>query len=289
MRLRRLIGWLSCACAALLLLALGVHGFGATHAPAFAGVRGSAEPHASAHPPHLAVPEPLTVVGLGDSVVSGTNCPCAPFITRYGALVARATHRPTTVRNLGVPGWTTADLITALRRGGEVARRLPGADIVTVTIGANDMGRARREWAQDGCVACFDRVAATVRANVAKIIQLVRARTGTDPLEVLVTTYWNVFEEVPAAGGDDEALLYGAMAARATSHANRAICAAANQGHAACVDLYQPFKGDDGHDASALLARDRDHPDAAGHQLIASTLAAHGWTELRLPVAPSRS
>jgi lysophospholipase L1-like esterase len=206
-------------------------------------------------------------------------------------MAAHATHHATQVRNLGVPGWTTSDLVSALRPGGNVARRLPGADIVTITIGANDMSRARNEWAHDECVDCFARVAASVRTNVAEIIRLVRARVGTRPLEVLVTTYWNVFKEPPAAGRDDpDGPGYVEMAELATSRANHAICAAAKQRHAACVDLYRPFKGaHGGRDATGLLAPDRDHPDAAGHQLIASTLAAYGWRELGLPVVQHRS
>ena len=41
------------------------------------------------------------------------------------------------------------------------------------------------------------------------------------------------------------------------------------------VDIYTPFKGADGStDDTALLADDGDHPNAAGHQLIATALLA---------------
>ena len=57
--------------------------------------------------------------------------------------------------------------------------------------------------------------------------------------------------------------------------ANRAICAAAAAAGDACVDLYHPFLGADGsRNPTPLLAGDGDHPNDAGHALIARTLLA---------------
>jgi len=287
MQVRRMMRWFGCVAGAAIVV-VGAAGFVQTppHPTSAAGIRASPEPHTSPRHPPIAdrgVPGPWTVVGLGDSVVSGAHCDCAPFISRYRPLVASATHRETTARNLGADGSTSDDLVQALQPGGDAARQLRGADIVAVTIGANDMARARSEWEQDGCVYCFDKVAATIKANVVKIVRLARADAGRDPVEVLVTTYWNVFEEAAAQGPQQTA--YTAMAELATSRANVAICAAAEQHDAACVDLYRPFKGDGSDDALPLLADDRDHPNAAGHQLIAWRLAAYGWRELGVPLA----
>lgn len=287
MQVRRLVGWVGCAGMAILVVTATAFSLNPAHPTPAPRARASAEPHTSppqSPPADPEVPGPWTVVGLGDSVVSGSHCDCAPFITRYGTLVAQATHRSTTVRNLGVGGATTGDLLKALQHGGTATGRLRGADIVTVTIGANDMAVARSEWMQDGCGTCFDKVAATVKANLVKILRLIRADAGRDPVEVLVTTYWNVFEE---AVDEPAPAAYAAMADLATSRANYAICAAAAQDNAACVDLYRPFKGDGSADATSLLADDGDHPDAAGHQLIASSLAAYGWRELGVPRASS--
>jgi lysophospholipase L1-like esterase len=230
------------------------------------------------------VPGRWTIVALGDSVVSGPRCGCAPFVDRYAALVTRRTGHPTRVRNLGVGGSTSAELRAALQPGGAEATQLAGADIVTVTIGANDMGSARAAWRERPCAACVDGVAATVATNLGAILRRVRVDAGRRPLEILVTTYWNVFEEATDPGSDDpDTADYVRMADLATSRANAAICAAAAEEKAACIDLYRPFKGDRSQDASSLLADDLDHPSAEGHQLIASTLADYGWRELGMP------
>ena len=227
------------------------------------------------------VPGRWTIVALGDSVVSGPRCGCAPFVDRYAALVTRRTGHQTTVRNLGVGGSTSTDLLAALQPGGAEAAGLAGADIVTVTIGANAMGSARSEWQNGTCPGCVDRVAARVERNLSAIVRQVRVDAGRRPLEILVTTYWNVFEEPTVPGGDDpRTAAYVTMADRATSRANTAICAATAREQAACLDLYRPFKGDGSADASPLLAADLDHPSPEGHQVIASTLADYGWREL---------
>ena len=65
---------------------------------------------------------------------------------------------------------------------------------------------------------------------------------------------------------------------------NGRISSAAAHG-AVYVDLFTPFRGADGSkDCTALLTDDGDHPDAAGHALIARTLLAALLTPGARPV-----
>jgi hypothetical protein len=57
-----------------------------------------------------------------------------------------------------------------------------------------------------------------------------------------------------------------------TVRTNAAIDAAARADDATYVDIYTPFE--DSADITSLLASDGDHPNAAGHALIARTLLA---------------
>ena len=58
-----------------------------------------------------------------------------------------------------------------------------------------------------------------------------------------------------------------------TKAVNNVIEAAASRAGDIYVDLYTPFKGSEGTaDPTRLLAADGDHPDAAGHQVIARQL-----------------
>lgn len=222
-----------------------------------------------------------TLTGIGDSVTAGSGCDCDDFVQDYAALTRDRTGRSVTEHNLGVPGQTSLDLVDLLRDP-QTAQRLAGSDIVLVTTGANDLGDELGDWQDGRCdLACFRRAMPGLTANIRDVVGEIRRLRAGRPTEILVTDYWNVFRDgqVGAALGVD----YQSLSDQVTRLANQAICAGATGSGAACVDLYAPFKADGSADPTGLLADDGDHPDAAGHQVIASALAAHGWRELGGP------
>ncbi|MEO6998451.1 MAG: GDSL-type esterase/lipase family protein, partial [Terracoccus sp.] len=86
--------------------------------------------------------DPLTLVGLGDSVPSATTCGCTGYVELLGQSLHNATQRPVVVHNDAVGGWTTSDVEQDLRSG-QTATDLSHADLVTVEIGANDFDLGR--------------------------------------------------------------------------------------------------------------------------------------------------
>lgn len=220
---------------------------------------------------------PLVLAGLGDSVPEAAGCDCTSFVSLYGARITHETGVPVTVDNLGQGGQTSAGLLTALTNAGPEATTVQAADIITVTIGANDFDPTPLHdgtCGGQGEIACYTPVLSSMQRNVAAIIARIHALRAGLPTTVLVTDYWAVFED-----GGVAANLYGATFLAAddllTRHVNTAIAHAATARHATFVDLYAPFKGTDGDaDDTNLLAADGDHPDQAGHQTIADILAA---------------
>jgi lysophospholipase L1-like esterase len=216
--------------------------------------------------------DPGLVVGLGDSVTAGSSCGCTTFIDLYAAGLAERQHRPVRAANLGRPGLTSAGLDQQLAT--PVAReQLSRADTVVVTAGANDLVPLVRSWQSGGCPAAC---AAPQVAAMGRQLQAALARLRADlppGARVLVTNYWNVFQD-----GDVADRLYGDGFADwsdgVTKAANRAICAAATAADDRCVDIYAPFEGAGDRNPTTLLADDGDHPNAAGHRLIAQTLLA---------------
>ena len=61
---------------------------------------------------------------------------------------------------------------------------------------------------------------------------------------------------------------------RLTRRVNAAIEVAAHAAGARYIDGYRPFKGAGSRDCTALLAADGDHPNAAGHEVLARSLVA---------------
>ncbi|HET9656320.1 MAG TPA: SGNH/GDSL hydrolase family protein [Kineosporiaceae bacterium] len=250
-------------------------------------------PASGAGPATRGVPVgPWAVVGLGDSVTSGANCACTPFVQRYADLTGQLLGRPVRAQDLGVPGLTSEGLLDQLQDGSDTGQSVAGADIVVVTIGANDAAASLQSWSDGTCgQACFDARAARIRGNVQQILERILQLRAGRPTQILVTTYWNVVED-GAVARQEYSDGYLQVSDALTRQVNGALCDAVKaatdgqtspSGELVCVDLYAPFKGGGDQDPTALLSSDGDHPDAAGHELIAHTLLSVGWSALGVP------
>lgn len=219
----------------------------------------------------------IAVVGLGDSVTAGSNCDCRDFVYLYADIARARTGRSIVVHNLGQGGLTAVELLQQLRTDAEVQRRVSRARVVLVTIGANDQYPSLRQWQRAGCDrSCWGPRVDRLQSGIAAIVSRVQALRGGQRTLVMVTNYWNVFED-----GDVAVTDYGSAflswSERLTRVANTRICAGALAAGARCTDLYTPFKdADGGSDPTGLLADDGDHPNAAGHRVIAGALARTG-------------
>ncbi|UUW89381.1 SGNH/GDSL hydrolase family protein [Pimelobacter simplex] len=221
------------------------------------------------------------VLALGDSVPSGYACDCAPFPVTYGARLGARTGSQVTVDNEAVDGSDTADLIDELGTLAlqEAVRR---SDIVLLTIGANDFGDHLDDVVDGACTAaegdCVADELATLGRNLDTVLDTIRSLRAGRPTTVLVTGYWNVFED-----GEVGLDAYGAAgldnARTLTRRANAVISDAVTAAGAQYVDLFGPFQ-DAGRDITSLIADDGDHPDAAGHDVIAGALLAAGTPRL---------
>lgn len=264
MTARRRLTTVAVAVLATALLA-GCTATGAAERP-----RAAAPQQSTASTRPTTAPRPGVVVGLGDSVTAGTSCACTPFVQLYAAGLRVREHRPVRAVNLGRAGLGSVGLGRQLGTP-PVRAQLADADTVVVTIGANDLVPLVRVWQRAGCVGtCVTAAVAGMGAHVAA--DLARLRTELRPgAKVLVTSYWNVFED-----GDVADRLYGDGFADwsdgVTRSANTAICTAAADADDRCVDLYEPFDGAGDRNPTALLADDGDHPNALGHRVIAQAL-----------------
>lgn len=218
-------------------------------------------------------PTSLHLVGFGDSVLAGAGCSCDDYLTQAADRLHDAAGRHVTMANRGVNGETTADLLHELRSDDQAVAEIRRADVIVLTIGANDLQDSLDTWTEQGCgEACYrpEIAAMARRLDIALAIIDGAKKPGT---AVLVTTYWNVY--VDGDVGEHE---YGAgylsWSDQVTKAANAAICRAAEDERATCVDLYHPFKGDGGDDPTELLADDGDHANSDGTTRISQAVEA---------------
>lgn len=217
------------------------------------------------------------VLALGDSVPSGYNCDCNPFPKTYGSLLRNRTGAHVVVDNRAVGGLDTAGLISQLQAP-DLQNAVRRSDVFLVTIGANDFGDHHRDVVEGQCdqgnTDCVTDELSALRDHLATVLARIRTLRDGKPTTVLVTGYWNVFED-----GEVARRAYGADGLQAslqlTRRANSVISSVSAAAGARYVDLYQPFEHA-GRDVTSLMAADGDHPDGAGHDLIARTLLAAG-------------
>lgn len=224
-------------------------------------------------PTPTAVAGPIRLLGFGDSVMAGAGCDCDDFLTQVAAQLHRKTGRQVTATNDGANGETAAGLLRDLRTDDAYRAEITRADVIVVTIGANDLGPALDAWNDEGCGSgCYQPRIVELGTTLSAILTIIdRWKPAGTP--VLVTTYWNVFEDGDV-GAADNGSGYLAWSDQVTRAANSAICRSARGAAATCVDLYEPFKADGSKDPTRLLATDGDHPNEAGTTLIADVVAA---------------
>jgi len=225
--------------------------------------------------PSATPPAPLHVVGIGDSVMAGTNCNCETIMTGFAHVMADHTGRDVTAANLGVPGYTTNDVLDQLHNDAKARQEVASADILIVIIGANDLSDAFDSWSQSDCdAACYQPQVDAMGSRLTAVLSLVRSLRAGQPMTVLVDNYWNVFTDgaVARADGGQEQIDWSSEVTKA---ANLAIANAASSSGDLTVDLVKPFKNGGDEDPTPLLADDGDHPNAAGVKaIVAANMAA---------------
>lgn len=226
-------------------------------------------------------PTASVVLGLGDSVTAGSNCDCTDFIHLYAAGLPAAKGGPAEPINLGKGGSTSVDLLDDLRHDSTTKDDAARANIDVITIGANDLQPLLATWQASDCDnTCYDGATRAVGDRIRAIVQTIRNLRGTAPTTVFVTSYWNVFADGQVAR-EESGEEYLTWSDTLTQALNTQICSAAKATGSTCVDLHAPFKGNGSMDPTPLLADDGDHPNAAGHHVIATTLLAATKAALR--------
>jgi lysophospholipase L1-like esterase len=216
---------------------------------------------------------PYRVVGLGDSVPAGSACGCTSYVSQVAQQQAQAASRTAAVDNLSVGGYTTSDVLNQLQQSA-VRQQVADADLVIITIGANDFDSDIVSDADcdPAALACYQPALAQQATQLTQLLGEVNALQAQHGGDVVVTGYWNVFLDGQVGQANGDAYVRNSNAL--TIADNALIAGTASAQGDTYVDIYTPFKGDGTVDDTALLAADGDHPNAAGHQLIAQTIEA---------------
>ena len=184
----------------------------------------------------------LRYLALGDSTVQGEGAGAPTTTLPYRiAEELRLVFRRVELRNVGVSGATTADVVRTQ------VPQIPGfaPDLVTLSIGANDVTRLKPRW--------------EYLANVDRILNAVDDQPGAQAVVLTVPALYTApLLSLPLRG------LVGAQTVRF----NAALPAIVRGHRALLADTYNATREQFAHDRT-LYARDGYHPSDAGYALWA--------------------
>lgn len=215
-------------------------------------------------------PPPVRYVALGDSLATGAGARQG-YAERFAQLLDTSLDEPLVFDNLARDGWTSADLLDAVREDAAFVRALGAADVVTLDIGGNDLLRAQRQVLDGTCGgdACLHATVDEFRANWDAVVAEVREVTGDD-VRLLTMDLYNPF----VAGLESLGLLD--RLEPFLDAVNHHIAASAGAQDLSVVPVRAAFNGEGGREdpvVRGLIAADGVHPSDDGHALVAELLA----------------
>ncbi len=243
-----------------------------------------------------AKPVQKTLVTLGDSIAAGYGLENAED-TRYSALLTDTlTQENITWRdcNYAVSGDTAAELMQRLNNGRAV--RLPSADVITISIGANNMlqpfGAFYGVWLKQGeNTAALDEAFTTMESEItagladfeAQLPQIYKyIRDCNTEGMVIIQTVYNPFADSDVEIKlKDRAVSLAAYAEEQIAACNHIISdfiAKQNDEKLVAADIHAAFAAEDS--VPVIGAKNAEnvqyldpHPNAEGHEIIAAVIA----------------
>ena len=226
---------------------------------------------------------------LGDSIGFGLFAPIGDgYVPTYERFIEADTDASVSAINLSIPGWTSSDLLKAVRRNLLFRVSVAASPIVTVNIGGNDLLVGRNSYKDRTCGGadnqdCLRAGIATFSANFNAILAEVRSLRGSSNTIIRTMDVYNPFvnedraqDTWPNDQGNDFQVLKPYIDA-----VNNQIAATATARNIPYAKVYLAFNGPNGDidpGDRGLIAFDGLHPNESGHRLIAELLRGLGYS-----------
>jgi len=208
-----------------------------------------------------------SIVALGDSVPSGYNCKCTAYPSLSAEGLTATTGQTVTATNDAVAGYTTSDVLHQVNSDDRVIDHVRKADAVEINVGANDI-----PFNTNSCgtsVECYEPLVSPMQKNLAAIVSRIDELTSGRKVLVVLLDYWSIW--LGGTYAREHGHAYVSAARNLTALVDTAVKTTATQSGSAYVSERDAFKGPSfGYIESHYLASDGEHPNAAGHQAIAT-------------------
>jgi lysophospholipase L1-like esterase len=239
----------------------------------------------------FAAPVSWHYAALGDSLATGFGA-FRGYVPRYEAHVETDTGATVALTNLGQNGWTSSQLLYALRNDPTFRRAIRGAEVLTWDIGGNDLRAARRSYKNKSCGGTYNqrclrnaviRLEANWDAIMAEILGLPSKGNTVIRTMDLYNPYVRTDKTSDTWSGDgglsDFQVFKGYL-----DQVNKHIASTSSANGVPYARVYLAFNGVNGDEdpgAKGYLSFDRLHPNDTGHKVIAGELRKLGYRPMR--------
>ena len=244
--------------------------------------------------PARALAEGLTAwnyTALGDSLATGVYV-SKGYVPRYQEYTQTDTGASVSLTNLGKNGWTSTDLLHAIRTNETFRTAIARADVLTWDIGGNDLRVARSSYKWRSCGGtdnqdCLRAAEATLKKNWDAIIAETLSLRTTSNTIIRTMDIYNPFvkqdkrtDSWKKDRGLSDFQAFKPYVDRANAHISTT-AAAHNIPYAQVYGAFNGPKGDQDPGDKGYLTFDGLHPNDTGHKVIADLLRALGYAPLR--------
>jgi len=235
----------------------------------------------------LAAPASWDYVALGDSLATGFGA-FKGYVPRYEAHVETDTGVAVTRTNLGQNGWTSSQLLSALRNDPTFRRATREAEIVTWNIGGNDLRAARNSYKKGTCGGadnqdCLRAGVAKLKTNwdaiTAEVLEL-RATSNTIVRTMDIYNPYVRTDKISDTSQNDGGMNDFQVFKRYVDQVNYHIATTSYTSGIPYAEVYLTFNGTTGDEdpkSMGYLSFYGVHPNNSGHRIIADELRKLGY------------
>jgi len=235
----------------------------------------------------LAAPASWDYVALGDSLATGFGA-FKGYVPLYEAHVETDTGVAVTRTNLGQNGWTSSQLLSALRNDPTFRRATREAEIVTWNIGGNDLRAARNSYKKATCGGadnqdCLRAGVAKLKTNwdaiTAEVLEL-RATSNTIVRTMDIYNPYVRTDKISDTSQNDGGMNDFQVFKRYVDQVNYHIATTSYTSGIPYAEVYLTFNGTTGDEdpkSMGYLSFYGVHPNNSGHRIIADELRKLGY------------
>lgn len=203
----------------------------------------------------------IRYVAVGDSLTVGVGAPPGyGFADQYRRLVEKALNAPVRLFNAGVSGETSGQIWERVRSDRDLRKRLQEADVVTLTVGGNDLLEAAKQFYTDSSPQHLIEALKQCQNHLSAVCRDIRTLKNGQSYLFRLTDLYNpipYFEES----------IYWVEKFNAMYHRM-------GRKGLKVADVYGGFLGR----IEELLSDDLIHPNAAGYTVMAEAVGRLGFT-----------